>query len=65
MPSDPFESDDHEYLVVVNDLGQHSLWPRFLAVPQGWDRALGPTARSACLDYIEKNWPEIQPARPA
>jgi MbtH protein len=65
MPSDPFESDDHEYSVLVNDLGQHSLWPEFLEPPPGWTPVFGPAARTDCLDHIEKNWTDIQPVRSA
>jgi MbtH protein len=31
----PFENEDGTYLVLVNDEGQHSLWPEFAPVPAG------------------------------
>ena len=40
-PSNPFEDPDGTYLVLVNDEGQHSLWPSFVDVPAGWTIALG------------------------
>lgn len=65
MSSDPFESDEHEYSVLANELGQHSLWPQFLDVPSGWATVFGPAARVDCLAHIEKNWTDILPVRSA
>ncbi len=33
--TNPFDDEDGEFLVLVNDEGQHSLWPAQLAVPAG------------------------------
>jgi MbtH protein len=51
-----FEDDQGSYLVLCNEIGQHSLWPAELAVPGGWRTVSGPDSRSACLDHIERNW---------
>jgi MbtH protein len=59
--SNPFENEDGEYLVLVNDEGQHSLWPGFADIPAGWTPAHGPDSRSACLDYVERNWTDMRP----
>ncbi|MER7849868.1 MbtH family protein [Kitasatospora sp. NPDC096077] len=59
--SNPFENDDSEYLVLVNDEGQHSLWPTFAEVPGGWHREFGPAARQECLEFVEKNWTDMRP----
>ncbi len=59
----PFDDDAADFLVLVNDAGQHSLWPTFRPVPQGWRTVYGPAARSAALAYVEANWPDIT-ARP-
>ena len=59
--SNPFENEDGTYLVLDNDEGQHSLWPDFADVPQGWSAAHGPDTRAACLDYVEKNWTDMRP----
>jgi hypothetical protein len=38
--ANPFEDPDANYLVLVNDENQHSLWPVFADVPDGlWVRA--------------------------
>lgn len=61
-PSNPFEDPDGTYLVLVNDEGQHSLWPSFIDVPAGWRVALGESTRAACLDYVNTNWTDLRPA---
>lgn len=60
--TNPFERDDANYLVLVNDEGQHSLWPEFVDVPAGWTVSFGPEPRQACLDYVERNWTDMRPA---
>lgn len=60
--TNPFERDDAMYLVLVNDEGQHSLWPDFIDVPEGWAVSSGPGPRQACLDYVEQNWNDMRPA---
>ncbi|WP_323373503.1 MbtH family protein [Plantactinospora alkalitolerans] len=57
----PFEDPDASYLVVVNDEGQHSLWPAFLDVPEGWTSVFGEAGRQEALDYIEKSWTDLRP----
>jgi MbtH protein len=60
-PSNPFEDSDGTYLVLVNDEGQHSLWPSFVAVPAGWTVALAESPRDACLAYVNANWTDLRP----
>lgn len=59
--SNPFENPEGVYRVLVNDEGQHSLWPDFVDVPAGWTAAHGPAGRQECLDYIETNWTDMRP----
>lgn len=59
--SNPFEKDDETYLVLVNEEGQHSLWPSFVAVPRGWSIALPATSRRECLDYVNQHWTDMRP----
>jgi MbtH protein len=59
--TNPFEDQNNEYVVLVNDEGQHSLWPAFREVPTGW-RAVGPSGqRRECSDWIEANWTDMRP----
>jgi len=57
----PFDDESREFLVLVNSLNQHSLWPASIPVPEGW-KTIGPRGkRSECLDWIDRNWMDITP----
>lgn len=61
--SSPFDDiDEQQFLVLVNEENQHSLWPGFAAVPVGWKPVAGPRARQDCLDYINERWTDMRPA---
>ncbi|MQY11296.1 Protein MbtH [Streptomyces sp. RB5] len=59
--SNPFDDNDGTFLVLVNDEGQHSLWPDFAEVPAGWEKMFGPGPRQEALDYIEREWTDLRP----
>ncbi|MFJ2587085.1 MbtH family protein [Streptomyces sp. NPDC087538] len=61
MSTNPFDDPEGRFLVLVNDEGQHSLWPSFAEVPGGWTIALDENGREACLDYIEIHWTDLRP----
>ena len=61
MSTNPFDDVDGRFLVLVNDEGQHSLWPSFAEVPGGWTVVLAENTRQACLDYIETHWTDLRP----
>ena len=59
--TNPFDDENGDFLVLINDEGQYSLWPSFKDVPAGWV-AVGPRgARATCLAYIEENWTDMRP----
>ncbi|MET8232767.1 MbtH family protein [Micromonospora sp. NPDC005298] len=62
MTSNPFEDENGEYLVLVNDENQHSLWPVDIDVPDGWRTVHGPAGRAECLSHVETHWSDIRPA---
>lgn len=55
------EDGQSQFLALVNDEGQYSLWPSFAEVPMGWKIRFGPDSRQACLEYIEREWIDIRP----
>lgn len=61
MDTNPFEDEDGRYIVLINDEGQHSLWPVLIDVPEGWTVIFEEDSRQACLDFIEKNWTDMRP----
>ncbi|WP_439657399.1 MbtH family protein [Lentzea sp. HUAS TT2] len=62
MRTSPFDDEDGRFFVVVNDEGQHALWPATLAaVPDGWTVVHGEESRQSCLDYVNQNWTDMRP----
>ena len=61
MTTNPFENPDARYLVLINDEGQHSLWPAFAEVPAGWSVIFGEDGRQECHDFVAKNWVDMRP----
>jgi MbtH protein len=59
--TNPFDDDEARFLVLVNDEGQHSLWPAFADVPGGWLVAHPEDTRQTCVDYVEKAWTDMRP----
>lgn len=59
----PFDDDTAQFLVLVNEAGQHSLWPTFRAVPDGWRTVHGPDDRASALAYVDEHWPDITAIR--
>jgi MbtH protein len=59
--TNPFEDEGGVYHVLINEEGQHSLWPSFVDVPNGWTIIHRADTRSACLKFIEENWTDMRP----
>lgn len=59
--TNPFDDPDAQYLVLVNDEAQYSLWPVFAAVPDGWTVAQQATARQDALAFVERQWTDMRP----
>jgi MbtH protein len=59
--ANPFDNEDGRFFVLRNDEGQHSLWPSFVEVPEGWLIVHGEESRTSCLEYVEENWTDMRP----
>src|SRR5438477_8993204 len=59
--TNPFEDENGTYHVLINEEGQHSLWPSFVEVPNGWTIILKSNTRAACIEYINRNWTDMRP----
>ena len=59
--TNPFEDESGEYVVLINDEGQHSLWPKHIDVPVGWTVVHQADSRPNCLAYIEAQWSDMRP----
>lgn len=55
------DDEDLQYVVLVNEEEQHSLWPEPVAVPDGWTK-VGPTgSKEACSAYVAAHWTDLTP----
>jgi uncharacterized protein YbdZ (MbtH family) len=61
MSTNPFDDESGTFLVLVNDEDQHSLWPAFADIPQGWRKVFGESGRAECLAYVEQHWTDMRP----
>jgi MbtH protein len=59
--TNPFEDENGVYHVLVNEEGQHSLWPSFIEVPAGWTIVHESDSRAACLEFIDQHWTDMRP----
>ncbi|MGW2817872.1 MbtH family protein [Streptomyces sp. NPDC001415] len=61
MSTNPFDDENGRFHVLANDEDQHSLWPVFASVPDGWRIVFGDDTRPKCLEYVEANWTDMRP----
>ncbi|WZH36581.1 MAG: AMP-binding protein [Microbacterium enclense] len=61
MPN-PFDDPDARFRVLVNDEGQHSLWPVEPPLPAGWTAVTEPVPRPEALRVIDAAWTDLRPA---
>jgi MbtH protein len=55
------DDDDRDYLVVVNDEEQYSIWLADRVVPNGW-RTVGAQKKKAdCLKHVSELWTDMRP----
>lgn len=60
----PFDDEQHQFIVLQNSQQQYSVWPLFAVQPKGWQQVFGPEQRAACIEYIEQHWLSINPFKP-
>ncbi|RMI33630.1 MbtH family protein [Nocardia stercoris] len=61
MSTNPFDNEDGQFCVLINDEEQYCLWPSFADIPNGWLVAFGEDSRDACIEYVEKTWTDMRP----
>ena len=55
----PTQLDD--WIVLVNQEGQYSLWPATRPVPLGWRPAACRGTRDECIRYVDAVWVDTRP----
>ncbi|OWJ66932.1 MbtH family protein [Inquilinus limosus] len=56
-----FDNPEGRFHVLINGEGQHSLWPAFIPVPDGWTPVLRDAARPDCQHHIDTHWTDLRP----
>lgn len=50
-----------EFVVVVNDEGQYSIWPSYKTIPNGWRVDGKRGLKAECLAHIDETWTDMKP----
>lgn len=53
--------DDTEFLVVINDQEQYSIWPGYKPVPAGWRPEGKKGLKAECLAHVDAVWTDMRP----
>jgi uncharacterized protein YbdZ (MbtH family) len=61
MSGNPFDDEDGTFLVLANAEEQHSIWPAFAEVPDGWTVVHPESGRAEALEYVERHWSDMRP----
>ena len=55
------DEDRTEYVAVINDEEQYSIWPSDRELPLGWSEAGKRGTRAEVLAWIEQVWTDMRP----
>ena len=55
------DEDGTEYVAVINDEEQYSIWPAERELPPGWRDAGKRGTKAEVLAWIEKVWTDMRP----
>ena len=58
---DDLSIDGDLFRVLINGLGQHSIWPAGQKIPDGWNNTGPIGAKDECLAWIKANWTDMRP----
>jgi MbtH protein len=53
--------DDRQYVVVLNDEQQYSIWLADRDIPAGWHADHKEGTKQECLDHVDKVWTDMRP----
>jgi MbtH protein len=52
---------EQQYVVVLNDEEQYSIWPQGRDLPEGWRSAGKEGTKDECLAYVDEVWTDMRP----
>ncbi|MBB5805006.1 MbtH protein [Saccharothrix ecbatanensis] len=50
-----------EYVVLINEEEQYSIWRADRQLPDGWTSADFTGSRQECLDHVDRVWSDMRP----
>lgn len=53
--------ENTQFVVVVNDEEQYSIWPEYKAIPAGWRAAGKSGLKDECLRWVDEVWTDMRP----
>jgi len=59
--SEPDDSEQVTYAVVINDEEQYSIWPDDREPPAGWRRTGFRGTEAECVSHIDQIWTDMRP----
>ena len=55
------DEDDEEYIALINEEEQYSIWFAWKDIPLGWKRVGPKGKKQEVLDYIKEVWVDMRP----
>jgi MbtH protein len=55
------DEEGREFMVVVNQELQYSIWPKARSIPLGWRAVEVSGRKDECLRYIDEVWTDLRP----
>ena len=57
------DENGRQFVVVVNQELQYSIWPEGKSIPLGWRAVEKSGRKEECLRYIDEVWTDLRPLR--
>ena len=55
------DEDKEEYICLINDEEQYSLWFSWKKIPPGWTNVGPKGSKITCLNFIKEVWVDMRP----
>jgi len=56
-----FNDESTNFLVVINNEEQYSIWPDYKLLPGGWRKEGKSGSKQECLNHIDSTWTDMRP----
>ena len=53
--------DGDEFIVLINDEVQYSIWPSAISFPLGWKQIGQAGSKAECLSFVQQAWTDMRP----